>query len=134
MVYKCLFSWTEFHKISHTGSFLKTVYIYRLFWKAYRLPSNNINLWHHLLTQTKQKTFPSLEKDQNLLDVLKEVRQKRQDDWRSVNTIVDNHSDWFLDLTDRVKLPEWFDPKKEDVGQAVKLLDWMLDMAAVLYV
>ena len=70
----------------------------------------------------------------NLLDVLKEVRQKRQDDWRCVNTIVDNHSDWFLDLTDRVKLPEWFDPKKEDVGQAVKLLDWMLDMAAVLYV
>ena len=70
----------------------------------------------------------------NLLDVLKEVRQKRKDDRRSVNTIVDNHSDWFLDLTDRVKLPEWFDPKKEDVGQAVKLLDWMLDMAAVLYV
>ena len=69
-----------------------------------------------------------------LLDILKEVRQKRQDDWRSVNTIVDNHGDWFLDLTDRVKLPEWFDAEKEDVGQAVKLLDWMLDMAAVLYV
>ena len=70
----------------------------------------------------------------DLLDILKEVREKRKDDWRSVNTIVDNHGDWFLNWTDRVKLPEWFDSEKEDVGQAVKLLDWMLDMAAVLYV
>ena len=70
----------------------------------------------------------------DLLDVLKEIRQKKKDDWKRVNTMVNNHGDWFLDLTDRVKLPEWFDPAKEDVGQAVKLLDWMLDMAAVLYV
>ena len=69
-----------------------------------------------------------------MLDILKEVRQKRQDDWRSVNAIVNNHGDWFLDLTDKIRLPEWFSPEKEDVGQAVKLLDLMLDMAAVLYV
>ena len=70
----------------------------------------------------------------DFLDILKEIRQKKKDDWKSVNTMVNNHGDWFLDWTDRVKLPEWFDPEKEEIGQAVKLLDWMLDMAAVLYV
>ena len=70
----------------------------------------------------------------NFLDILKEIRQKKQDDWRNVNTMVNNHGDWFLDWTDRVKLPEWFDPEKEDKDQAMKLLEWMLDMAAVLYV
>ena len=70
----------------------------------------------------------------DLLDILKEIRQKKKDDWKDVNTLVNDYGDWFLDWTDRVKLPEWFDPEKEDVGQAVKLLDWMLDMAAVLYV
>ena len=70
----------------------------------------------------------------DLLDILKEVREKKQAISKNVNAIVDDYGDWFLDLTDRVKLPEWFDPEKEDVGQAVKLLDWMLDVAAVLYV
>ena len=69
-----------------------------------------------------------------MLDILKEIRQKKQDDWKDVNTIVNDYGDWFLDWTDRVKLPEWFDPEKEDINQAMKLLEWMLDMAAVLYV
>ena len=70
----------------------------------------------------------------DLLDILKEIREKKQINWKDINTIVDDYGDWFLDLTDRVKLPEWFSYEKEDVAQAVKLLDWMLDMAAVLYV
>ena len=70
----------------------------------------------------------------DLLDILKEIRERKQVNWKDVNTIVDDYGDCFLDLTDRVKLPEWFHPEKEDIGQAVKVLDWMLDMAAVLYV
>ena len=48
----------------------------------------------------------------DLLDILKEVRQKKQAIWKNINTIFDDYGDWFLDLTDRVKLPEWFDPEK----------------------
>ena len=36
--------------------------------------------------------------------------------------------------SDSIKLPDWFDAEKEDVGQVVKLMEWFRDMAAVVYV
>ena len=49
-------------------------------------------------------------------------------------TIVEKYGDLFLDYADSVKLPDWFDTKKEDVSRVVKLMEWFRDIAAIVYV
>ena len=54
-------------------------------------------------------------------------------DWYCA-AMIQHYSDRFLQLTDDMKLPEFFDAKKEDIGQLVKLLRWLEDMATTVYV
>ena len=54
-------------------------------------------------------------------------------DWYSMS-LVENYSDRFLKLTDQIKLPEFFDPSQDNIEQYVKLLRWVEDMCAKVYV
>ena len=70
-------------------------------------------------------------------DILRVIRENKKEDWKNVSssmTIVEKHGDLFLDYADSVKVPDWFDAEKEDIGQVVKLMEWFRDMAAVVYV
>ena len=91
----------------------------------------------------------------DILDVLKEIREDREMlenivkysdneeykkkcpdnflDWYCA-AMIQHYSDRFLELTDDIKLPDFFDAKKEDIGQLVKLLRWLEDMATTVYV
>ena len=42
--------------------------------------------------------------------------------------------DRFLDLTDSIKLPDFFDSNKNDVEQAVKIIEWLQEMVTLFYV
>ena len=42
--------------------------------------------------------------------------------------------DRFLDLTDSIKLPDFFDSNKNDIQQAVKIIEWLQEMVTVCYV
>ena len=73
----------------------------------------------------------------DILDILRGIRENKKEDWKNVSssmTIVEKYGDLFLDYADSIKLPDWFDAEKEDVGQVVKLMEWFRDMAAVVYV
>ena len=73
----------------------------------------------------------------DLVDILKKIREIKKDEWTNVTSsfvIDEKYGDLFLDYADSVKLPDWFDAEKEDVGQVVKLMEWFRDMAAVVYV
>lgn len=54
-------------------------------------------------------------------------------DWYCM-AMLKHYSDKFLDWTDEIKLPEFFDSSKEDMGQLVKLLEWLEDQATIVYV
>ena len=74
----------------------------------------------------------------DILDIVAEVRAMRRDDknpdaWKNVEVIAKHFPDEFIELTDRIKLPDFFDPKKEDMEQVVKLGDWILEICSVLY-
>ncbi len=43
-------------------------------------------------------------------------------------------SDYFADLTDSIKLPDWFHPDEENPDGIIKLIDWILDVGVVVYV
>ena len=73
----------------------------------------------------------------NLLDILKKIRKTKKDEWTNVTSsfvLDEKYGDLFLDYADSIKLPDWFDAEKKDVGQVVKLMEWFRDMAAVVYV
>ena len=73
----------------------------------------------------------------DILDILRDIRENKKEEWKnaySSMTIAEEYGDLFLDYADSVKLPDWFDAEKEDVGQVVKLMEWFRDMAAVVYV
>ena len=91
----------------------------------------------------------------NILDVLGAIREEKemlQDieklshdpdfEKRSPGNLLDwycmsmlrHYSDHFLDWTDQIKLPDFFDPSKEDLGQLVKLLMWLEDQVTMVYV
>ena len=75
----------------------------------------------------------------DILDIVAEVRTMRRegdknpDAWKNVEVIAKNFPDEFIEFTDRIKLPDFFDPKKEDMEQVVKLGDWILEICGVLY-
>ena len=74
----------------------------------------------------------------DIMDILKEAKQKRDENqtpsaWSKGPTIAANFGDFFLDTIDKVKLPESFEPSKENINQVVKLMDWILDISAVVY-
>ena len=54
-------------------------------------------------------------------------------DWYGMS-LLEHYSDRFLKLTDDIKLPDSFDPLKEDMDQYVNLLRWLEDMTATVYV
>ena len=73
------------------------------------------------------------------MDILKEVKQKKDaefdknpDVWGHLQKIPKTFGNEFLDFIDRIKLPECYDPKKEELDQVVKLMDWVLDMALIV--
>ena len=73
----------------------------------------------------------------NLLEILKKIRENKKDEWTNVTSsfvLDEKYGDLFLDYAHTVKLPDWFDAEKEDVGQVVKLMEWFRDMATVVYV
>ena len=49
-------------------------------------------------------------------------------------SMLENYSDRFLKLTDQIKLPDFFDPSQENIEQYVKLLRWIEDTCAKVYV
>ena len=75
----------------------------------------------------------------DILDIVAEVRAMRRDGdknpdaWKNVEMIAKHFPDEFIEFTDRIKLPDFFDPKKEDTEQVVKLGDWILEICGVLY-
>lgn len=102
---------------------------------------------------TDMSKFGKGQKD--ILDVLKEIREDKEMlenivkysdneeykkkcpdnflDWYCA-ALIQHYSDRFLQLTDDVKLPDFFDAKKEDIQQLGKLLRWLEDMATAVYV
>ena len=73
----------------------------------------------------------------DILAILKHIRDNKKEDWKGVPnsvTIAQKYGDLFLDYADSVKLPDWFDPEKEDVQEVVRLMEWFRDMATVIYV
>ena len=45
-----------------------------------------------------------------------------------------SNSEVFVDLADDLKLPDWFDVNKRDHDLLMRLMDWLLDNAFVLFV
>ena len=45
-----------------------------------------------------------------------------------------SNSELFVDLADDLKLPDWFDVNKRDRDLLMRLMDWLLDNAFVLFV
>ena len=99
---------------------------------------------------TDSSNFGKGSKD--ILEVLKEIRDDRAMfenvsklsndekyekknflDWYGM-AFLEHYSDRFLKLTDDIKLPDWFDPLKEDMEQYVNLLRWVEDMTTTVYV
>ena len=76
----------------------------------------------------------------DIMDILQEIKEFRQKEfsknnpaWKDETTICKNYPDYFLDRVDRIKLPEFFVLQQEDKTQVMKLINWVLDMAAVVY-
>ena len=76
----------------------------------------------------------------DIMDILQEIKEFRQKEfpknnlaWKDETTICKNYPDYFLDQVDRIKLPEFFVLQQEDKTQVMKLMNWVLDMAAVVY-
>ena len=47
-----------------------------------------------------------------------------QFDWTNMAGLT-YFGDRFLDLTDSIKLPDFFDSNKNDIEQAVKIIEWL---------
>ena len=104
-------------------------------------------LTYQQYTLVVPKTNPERAKDisrfgtgiTDILDIVAEVRAMRRegdknpDAWKNVEAIAKNFPDEFIEFADKIKLPDFFDPKKEDMEQVVKLGDWILEICGVLY-
>ena len=104
-------------------------------------------LTHQQYTLVVPKKNPERAKDisrfgtgnTDILDIVAEVKAMRRegdknpDAWKNVEVIAKNFADEFIEFTDRIKLPDFFDPKKENTEQVVKLGDWVLEICGVLY-
>ncbi len=44
-----------------------------------------------------------------------------------------HESEYVADLTDSLKLPDWFNPEREDTEQLRKLLDWCVDVSTLAF-
>ena len=56
-----------------------------------------------------------------------------QFDWTNMAGLT-YFGDRFLDLTDSIKLPDFFDSNKNDIEQAVRIIEWLQEMVTVFYV
>ena len=64
----------------------------------------------------------------------KEQKKKRKAHPGVFVPMLEHYSDHFLQLTDSIKLPDFFDPSQESMEQLVKLVQWIEDMTTTVYV